>query len=131
MSKTKSNKKLSLDKDNNILNLEQSYESNFPSPADFELYEKVHPGMAAEIIKMAKKEQEFRHKTAPMLMNKMTFIIILWMFFSFIVVLAGMYFAYTLIQIWESSKWVVLVLWELLLIWWLFIFSQKENIRKK
>jgi uncharacterized membrane protein len=43
MSKTKNNKKVSLDKQNNILNLEQSYESNFPSPQDIELYEKVCP----------------------------------------------------------------------------------------
>jgi Flp pilus assembly protein TadB len=53
------------------------------------------------------------------------------MIFSFLIVLAGMLFAYTLIHIWETSKWVVLVLGELLLIWWLFVFSQKQNIKEK
>jgi uncharacterized membrane protein len=55
--------------------------------------------MGNEILKMAKREQEFRHKNSPQVIHRITFIITLGMIFSFLIVLAGMLFAYTLIHI--------------------------------
>jgi len=136
MANIKKRKKASLDPKNNTLSLEDTYESNLPTPEDLEKYEKIVKWWAKKIFEMAEKEQDFRHKAFPKLVNKFFIISFVWLITAFIIVLALLYFSYLLIEKWESIKAIWLLVTTIWIIWTSFIlkikwFNDTDNTNKK